>query len=178
MIGGWLGSWFGGWSGGASTVADGVTIGNIRDRMIAIVSEIVPLSLAADPFTPWRSDTEIAAALDAAPVSAFRRYAIRCDYVEGMPLVTNADVARLGARMVLAVGYPASHRVGNGRDRERVMSSDARAIEYAIGATGRRNFSGSNDCTPLSVDFEIDRTSDAIHFLLGTVGLMYVSTLG
>lgn len=177
MIGGWLGSWFGGWSGGGSTTSAEVTIGNIRDRMIELVADHVPASLAADRFTPWRSDAEIASALEHAPVSAFRRFAIRCDYVEDMPAVTNADTARLAARMVLAVGYPATHRAADGRSRDQVISADSRAIEFLIGATGRANFSGNHSCTPRGVSFDVDRASDAIHFLLGIVDLSYVATL-
>lgn len=119
----------------------------IRDRVIAVISALVPASLPSDRFRPYlnEGDGDFAAfAADNADAS-WRRFQVRDTGDYSPPAVSNTDVAEDIVTFAIAVAYPQTSRAGakNALDRDTVMKQDQRLLEQAIGLGGGANFAGS-----------------------------------
>lgn len=177
----WSGGW---WGNGASSddggpvgIADGTaTLETIRDRMIALIVDLTPTSLAADKFRVGRDElkADFPAQMEAAPQASLRRFTVRTRSASDDPLTSSVDVTMQEAEATIIVAYPQTHRYGPGagRDRFDIMDEDWRKINRAIGPIGRGNFSSTNDCTPLKSRHEFE-LGTAVDFLVITIELTY-----
>lgn len=150
----------------------------IRDRIITLISALTPTSLAADKFRVARDEAaaDFRGWAEQNPAACLRRFQVRYDGNAEPPEVTNLDVAQLRMRVRILIAYPQTHRFGGaaGRDRDDVIDEDWRKLDYSVGIYGRANFSGTNDCTPMGCQREIER-GQGVDFL--TITAEYIYTL-
>lgn len=127
----------------------------IRDRMIAVISALVPSSLSDTLFVPYRNedDGNIKPWCETNPAAALRRFQVRTvvDAAGYKPVaVSNSDLEENYGVFVVTVGYPKNARAGDvdgaALGRDDLIDEDRRMIEKAIGLDGAANF------TPATAD--------------------------
>lgn len=125
----------------------------IRDRVYTLIEGITPASLAADKFRRYRNegDANFVEWTETQPAGAFRRFQVRDSGEDEIPEVSNTDFDDRRLTLNITIAYPQNARAGANQamDRDDVMDSDYRKIDYLIGIYGRANFSSTHDCTPL-----------------------------
>jgi len=148
----WLGAWLGGSTGGGGgtpawppiAVGGSTTAESIRDRMVAVITALVPKRPAADRFRAHRSerDGDFLEWLEANPAACQRRFQVRDVGDLTQPKVTNTDVEWRELTFRVLVAYPQTHRAGaqNALDRDDMIDNDRAQIEAAIGVAGGANF--------------------------------------
>lgn len=149
----------------ATTTADA-----IRDRIIAVVRALVPVSLVGDEFIPSTNEgnADFVGWAEQYEPGAFRCFQV-VELVDTTPEVSDAVVALIRTTFRITVAYPHSHRTGakNALDRYRVMSEDQHKIEYAVGMEGRVNFTPPTYPDACWVEGSATReTGDACDFLV------------
>lgn len=153
------------------------TIETIRDRIIALITALTPTSLTGDKFRVSRDESmaDFRAMCESNPPACLRRFQVDDDGTDELPLVSNMDASRLRVTFTIQVAYPNTHRYGTGagRDRKDVIDEDWRRLNFAIGAYGRANFSGTNDCTPLGAMKEVEK-AEKVTYLVATASFEYV----
>lgn len=146
----------------------------IRNRVAALIEALTPTS---DSGTRFHQSRDEAAAdfptwAESAPTACLRRFQVQ-ESEEGSPLTSSVDVTLNPLTLVVRIAYATTHRFGGGRDRDDVIKEDWRKIDQAIGTRGRANYSGTNDCTPMTCRMDIDRTSNKVHYLVITIEYTY-----
>lgn len=150
----------GGGGGGPIIVTNNVTTADaIRDRVIALISAVVPTKLAADRFKAFQpeGDGDFVAWCQSKPDAAFRRFLVRdLDAVDRHPRVSNTDVEEHFVTLEIAIAYPQTARTGPklALGRDDVSTSDRHQIEQQVGVNGYGNFVGATfpNATPLPDD--------------------------
>lgn len=119
----------------------------IRDRMITVISGLTPVSLA-DRFAEYRNegDGDFVTWASKNPDAAWRRFQVRDNGDDTLPLVSNDSMDEHLVTFVILVAYTQSSRAGakNALDRDRVMKEDQHAFERSIGLGGAANFATPN----------------------------------
>lgn len=136
------------------------TAAAIRDRIIALISAIVPDTLPNDRFRANRNEADAAFVTwaEGNADGAHRRFQVRDDGTEEPPEATNTDVDLRHVTFVIRVAYPQTGRYGAGQalSRDDVIAQDWRRINGLVGIYGRSNFDDAHDCTPLGAEREIE----------------------
>ena len=123
------------------------TAAAIRDRMIAVISALVPSSLSSDAFIEYPNEAtgNFRVWANANPGAAWRSFQVRTildptayHAVE----VSNTDLEENYGTFVVTVSYPQDSRAGDGGAlrRDDVIDQDRKMIEKAIGLDGAANF--------------------------------------
>lgn len=150
------------------------TRGDIRDRIQALVEDILPARLAADRFRHSRDEHagRFDESCDKNPAGAFRLFDARDEGETEQLDFSSGDVDLESARFIVTIAYPHNHRYGarGAVDREKCMDEDWRKINYAIGMYGVDNFPINTPyyCTPLGATKVIQRGT-ACDFLVVTM---------
>lgn len=131
----------------------------IRDRVIAIIEALSP-SPARPPFLRYRHEggADFVDWAQKNPTACLRRLKARDDGREQDPDVSSLIEEDAQLLVIIEIAYPQTSRLGHDAalDRDDVMRSDWKQINFAIGWAGRANFSGANDCTPLGASKRTD----------------------
>lgn len=130
--------------GAYPSLSTATTVESIRDRIIDIITALVPSVLAGDLFRSYRNEggADFISWADGAPAGAFRRFQVRDTGDDDPPAVSSGVEEERLVTFRVIVAYPQTGRYGaeQGLDRDDVMRSDQRQIEQAIGLHGRGNF--------------------------------------
>lgn len=151
----------------------------IRDRIITVISALVPASLAGTGYRGYRNegDADFETWCQANPAQAFRRFQVRDTGADTAPDVSNTDVEQRTVQYALLVSYPQNNRTGKGAalDRDDVMRVDRLQIEKAIGMLGHANFSAPYPSATWRIeDWDVSRTQgQGVDFLAVSVGYQY-----
>jgi hypothetical protein len=117
----------------------------IRDRLIAVIEGLTPVSLSGDKFRAYRNEggADFQSWAEANPPGAFRRVQVRDTGEDESPEVSNTDCEERKVTFSILVAYPQTSRTGKGAalDRDDVIQQDRRSIDKAIGMIGRANLS-------------------------------------
>lgn len=149
-------------------LASSTTRGAIRDRIVAVIEATVPSRLPNDRFRNHRDDADFDDYIATHPGAARRLFEVRDDGRAETPRISNYDIHELEARFLIRIAYPKTGRDGArwGKDRDDAAELDVLAIDYAIGITGRQNFTVTDgaDAIPMGVVTrrEIDRVNDVL----------------
>lgn len=140
----------GGGGGGGSIVFPSLAVATtaeaIRDRIIAVISGIVPRALSHDRFRKYLNEggADFRKWARSKPDGTFRRFQVRELVFDGPPPISNTDFEERMATFQVLVAYPQTNRTGKDAalDRDDAMTQDRHDIETAIGMRhGRQNFS-------------------------------------
>lgn len=116
------------------------TPGAIRNRMVALITAIVPALHAAQRFAQYREQSPLADHAEQNPSACLRRFSVRSGGDTSQSLVTDHVVERVEESIVVQVTYPLDWR-HNGASPggvqllglDDLIASDAKQIEAAIG---------------------------------------------
>jgi hypothetical protein len=123
------------------------TVAAVRDRIIAVVKGLTPVSDSALPFGPFNN--ELGATFrrwaDSNAPAAHRRFQIRDTGRTRPPDISNILIQSRQVTFEFVGAYPQTHLWGgdNALDRDDVMRQDQEQIWHAVGPAGRENFTPS-----------------------------------
>lgn len=142
---------------------------SIRDRLLTIIELVDPVYIETTRFLRFRQEGagDIFVWSEANPSACLRRVSVRSIGEDEPPAVSNTDYEERRAVFEVVLAYPQTHRYGaaNALDRDDVITSDWREIDFQIGLCGRGNFGDTYDCTPLGCRKRIERRT-GVDFLV------------
>lgn len=116
----------------------------IRDRMIAVIEALTPVSDSGVRFRAYRNEggANFQAWAEANPAGARRRFQVRTAGSTSTPPVSNTDVEEHQVEVTITVAYPQTGRDGRGQalDRDDTADADAFQIDRACGMLGKASF--------------------------------------
>lgn len=120
----------------------------VRDRIVAVIAALAPTSPTSPGFAAYRNedDGDFVKWAEANPDAAWRRFQVRDNGDDAPPEVSSVTLQESTRTFRILVAYSRTHRAGpkNALDRDRLMSRDQHQIEFAVGMTGKSNFSATN----------------------------------
>lgn len=142
----------------------------IRDRILDVIELVDPVYLTSTRLRRWRQEgpADFIKWSEDNASACFRRVSIRSTGDDEPPAVSNTDFEERRVVFDIAIAYPQNHRYGadNALDRDDVMTSDWREVDFQIGLCGRGNFGLTYDCTPLGCRKRIERGLNGVDFLI------------
>jgi hypothetical protein len=157
------------------------TVSAIRDRARVLVGWIDPVSLTSTRFRDSRNELrgDFREWAEKNSAAALRRYQIRDSSSDSMPLVSNTVSETHRCVLEVIVAYPQTNRAGddNAMDRDRVIDEDWDYICFNLGHTGRSQFSGTYDCTPLGFVSKTVERGEGCDFLVAEFEYEYQRAL-
>jgi hypothetical protein len=110
----------------------------IRDRLVELITAIVPTSHVRQRFEVHREELPIRDWAEVNPASCLRRFSVRWLGPVRSPHVSGGDVELVDRDLEVVVTYPTSARHGLKQlaDLERVIAEDAAKINQTVGTIG------------------------------------------
>ncbi len=114
-----------------------MSVGLIRQSMCTAVRAISPLLHSGDPFIEHDSSVPFGDFCEQNPASAWRRFYIRGTGVREVGDIIS-DRQWVWTEVECAVAYPLDYRAGElmGNDRDDLIDSDLRQLDWTIGTAG------------------------------------------
>lgn len=145
------------------------TLEAILDRCSDLIELVDPIRLTDTRFRRFRAENgdDFREQMERAPDGCLRRFHVDLGESDEIPLVNNTDAAEYQIVAEIVVAYAQTNRAGaeGAISRRACIDDDWKEIDFNLGITGRGNFSGAHDCTPLGCTKTIEK-GDGVDFLI------------